>query len=178
MVNAGDNDRRFCVLDCNNKKLADKQYFKNYENTINQNPEAIRCIYEYLKNFDIEKVIPGLIFSDHRPKGELYQELVNCNEAKEWSFLEHFVMHTKAGVSKDTISNDKLWNSYKMFCLNNNYNIENLNARKFDKNPNTIETTRLGTSRARVFDFEKLREHFQIDKKDINLFENDSEDEY
>jgi hypothetical protein len=144
-----------------------------------------------LKNFDIEKVIPGLIFSDHRPKGELYQELVNCNEAKEWSFLEHFVMHTKAGVSKDTISHDKLWNSYKMFCVNNNYNIENLNARKFqfifnrlivkplnDKNPNTIETTRLGTSRARTFNFEKLREHFQIDKKDINLFENDSEDEY
>ena len=191
MVNAGDNDRRFCVLDCNNKKLADKQYFKNYENTINQYPEAIRCIYEYLKTFDIEQVIPDLIFSDHRPKGELYQELVNCNEAKEWSFLEHFVMHTKAGVSKDTIYNDKLWNSYKMFCVNNNYNIENLSSRKFqfifnrlivkplnDKKPNIIEATRSASTRARTFDFEKLREHFQIDKKDINLFENDSEDEY
>jgi len=191
MVNCGDNDRRFCVLDCNNKKLADKQYFKNYEYTINQNPEAIRCIYEYLKTFDIEQVVPDLIFSDHRPKGELYQELVNCNEAKEWAFLEHFVMHTHAGVFKETISNDKLWYSYKMFCLNNNYNIENLSSKKFqflftrliqkplnDKTPNTIESTRLGTSRGRVFNFEKLREHFQIDKKDINLFENDSEDEY
>jgi hypothetical protein len=190
MVNCGDNDRRFCVLDCNNKKLADKQYFKNYENQINQSPEAIRCIYEYLKNFDIEKVVPGLIFSDHRPKGELYQELVNCNQLKEWAFLEHYVRNTKAGISKDTISNDKFWNDFKGFCFNNNHNIENVSSKKFHflfnsliqkplnaKTPNIIETTRSGSSRARVFNFEKLREYFQIDKKDINLFQNDSDDE-
>ena len=45
------------------------------------------------------------------------------------------------------------------------------------KTPNIIETTRSGSSRARVFNFEKLREYFQIDKKDINLFQNDSDDE-
>jgi hypothetical protein len=190
MVNAGDNDRRFCVLECNNKKLPDKQYFKNYENQVNQSAEAIRCIYEYLKNFDIEKVVPGLIFSDHRPKGELYQELVNCNQAKEWAFLEHYVRNTRAGISKDTISNDKLWNDFKGFCFNNNHKIENVSSKKFHflfnsliqkplnaKTPNIIETTRSGSSRARVFNFEKLREYFQIDKKDINLFQNDSDDE-
>ena len=47
-----------------------------------------------------------------------------------------------------------------------------------DKTPNIIETAdvRSGSSRARVFNFEKLREHFQIDKKDINLFQNDRDD--
>ena len=90
-VNAGDKDRRFCVLPCINKKIDDKDYFKNYEKNINNNPEAIRCIYEYLKRFDIENVVPGKKFQDARPKSALYTELQECNREKEWDFLEEIV---------------------------------------------------------------------------------------
>ena len=34
-VNAGDKDRRFCVLDCNNSEINDKMCFKQYEKTVN-----------------------------------------------------------------------------------------------------------------------------------------------
>jgi hypothetical protein len=190
MVNAGDNDRRFCVLDCNNKKLADKLYFKNYEDNVNQNSVAIRCIYEYLKTFNIPEIVPDLIFSNHRPKTELYKDLVDCNKEKEWDFLEHFVRNTHASTDKATITNDKLWTAYKQYCSNNNYDIDKLNCRRFqfifnrivvkrltdiDEYKTAIDRTTFSNERARIFNFEKLRKYFKIDKNDINLFHNDSD---
>jgi hypothetical protein len=49
-VNAGENDRRFCVITCNNEKANDKIYFMKFDNETVKNEEAVRCIYEYLKN--------------------------------------------------------------------------------------------------------------------------------
>jgi hypothetical protein len=49
-VNAGENDRHFCVITCNNKKANDKVYFMKFDNEIVENDEAGRCIYDYLKN--------------------------------------------------------------------------------------------------------------------------------
>ena len=61
-VNAGENDRRFCVITCNNKKANDKIYFMKFDNEIVKNPEAVRCIYEYLKKFPIETYVPNRLF--------------------------------------------------------------------------------------------------------------------
>ena len=66
------------------KKMEDKTYFDAYEKEISNNPEAIRCIYEYLKNFDIEKVVPYKIFASAKPKSEMYKELHQCNKDKNW----------------------------------------------------------------------------------------------
>jgi hypothetical protein len=191
MVNAGDTDRRFCVLDCDNKKLKDKIYLKKYEDNINQNPDAIRCIYEYLKTFDISEIVPDLIFSDHRPKTELYNDLVDSNKDKDWDFLEHLVFNTHGSIDKKTITNDKLWTDYKQYCSNNNYNIDNLSSKRFHyhftriivkplSNKIGFETTiipdKSNGARVRKFDFEKLRKYFKIDKNKINLFQNDNDD--
>jgi hypothetical protein len=132
-VNAGEKDRRFCVIDCNNEKLIDKMYFKDYEKNINNNPDAIKCIYEYLKSFNIEEVVPNYLFSDYRPRTALYEELVESNTEKEWEFLEEFINKIPTNPIKfhATIKGDDLWECYKKFCLKNNYDISKLGRKRF-----------------------------------------------
>ena len=132
-VNAGEKDRRFCVIDCNNEKLIDKMYFKDYSKNINNNPEAIKCIYEYLKSFNIEEVVPNYLFSDYRPKTELYKELVESNVEKEWEFLEELVYKIPKDETKiyAKINGDEVWNHYKLFCNRNHYDISKLGRRRF-----------------------------------------------
>ena len=130
-VNAGDKDRRFCVLDCNNSRISDKMYFKDYEGTVNKNPEAIRCIYEYLKTFDIEKIVPDYIFSDARPKTDLYKDLVDCNREKEWDFIEDLIIKNKHKDGLFKISNETLWTEYNMFCHHHHYEVSKLSSKRF-----------------------------------------------
>lgn len=176
MVNAGDKDRRFCVLDCYNPRIADKKYFKHYENTINKNKEAIRCIYEYLKTFNIEAVVPDMIFADARPKTELYEELVESNKSNEWDFMNDYLyieLKDKRRIDEGGyyhLSNDELWTSYKNFCVDNN--IENkLVKRRFlyifgrtiitSLNDIFIKHTK-ENKRGYNVDIAKLRQHYSI----------------
>jgi len=175
-VNAGDRDRRFCVLDCNNIRLHDKIYFKEYVRTVNDNPEAIRCIYEYLKTFDIEKIVPGYIFSDSRPKTELYDDLVQSNREKEWDFLNELVFEK---IQEETveITTKHLWSEFKKFCVKNHYNISNLPSRRFfyifnrtivstlnRKNDyiDSIMKSRDNSNRGYIFNGKKLSKYFGI----------------
>lgn len=133
-VNAGDKDRRFCVLDCNNDKIHDKKYFKNYANEINGNKDAIRCIYQYLKTFNIDEVVPDHIFSDARPRTQLYEELILCNRDKEWEYLEYFIKNNYETYKEKEIikiSLKDIWDSYKYFCTKNNYDISKLGYNRF-----------------------------------------------
>ncbi len=183
-VNAGEKDRRFCVLPCINKKINDKDYFDNYETNINNNPEAIRCIYEYLKRFDIEKVVPGKKFQSARPKSSLYTELQECNREKEWDFLEDIVsehLGDKELVGEKRlfkeISMNDLWLSYKLFCHNNNYDVSKLPSKRFhfqfsqnivevinnkEGYDNSITKGRERTSRLYTLDMTKLGQYFNL----------------
>jgi len=176
VVNAGEKDRRFCVLDCNNPRIHDKKYFKDYQRSVNDNPEAIRCIYEYLKTFKIEEVVPDYIFSDARPKTELYEELVECNKEKEWGFLEDLVLMTQEEKLK--IKNEELWTLYRSYCNQNHLDISKLSSKRFlfifnrtivsllDKDEEYKESIlkyKSGSSRGYKLDLIKLRKYFDID---------------
>ena len=189
-VNAGDKDRRFCVLDCNNSKLSDKKYFKDYEKTVNQNPEAIRCIFEYLKTFDITSVVPDYIFSDARPKTDLYQDLVDCNREKEWDFLEDIV-RKHSNQDEVRMNNDKLWSSYKMYCNTHHHDISKLSSKRFlfifnrtivvslDKNEiynASITSFRSKSARGVTLDMQKLRKYFNIEKGSDYIDDDSDED--
>ena len=181
-VNAGEKDRRFCVLDCNNEKLMDKMYFKDYEKNINNNLEAIKCIYEYLKSFDIEEVVPNYLFSDYRPRTELYEELVESNMEKEWEFLEELVFKIPNNPNKiyAKIRGEDVWNKYKMFCHKNNYDISKLGRKRFtfmfnrtiigtlNKNPeykDVILRHRSNNCMCYKIKYPKLVEYFKKNKK-------------
>ncbi len=57
-----------------------------------RNEEAVRCIYEYLKTFPIEKYVPNRLFQEYRPTDDaLYQDLKENICDIEWDFLEFFV---------------------------------------------------------------------------------------
>lgn len=189
-VNAGDKDRRFCVLDCNNSRISDKKYFKDYEHTINKNPEAIRSIFEYLKTYDIQKIVPDYIFSDARPKTEMYKDLIECNREKEWDFLENLVLKNKNNNDKLKMNTDVLWRNYIVFCQTHHYDISRLSSKRFlyifnrtiitplDKNEvykESITQTRTNSSRGYSFDMDKLRKYFNIEKG--SLFEDDDDDD-
>ena len=181
-VNAGEKDRRFCVLDCNNEKLMDKMYFKDYEKNINNNLEAIKCIYEYLKSFDIEEVVPNYLFSDYRPRTELYEELVASNMEKEWEFIEELVFKIPNNPKKiyAKITGEDVWNKYKMFCHKNNYDISKLGRKRFtfmfnrtiigtlNKKPeykDVITRYRSNDSMCYKIKYPKLVEYFKKNKK-------------
>lgn len=179
-VNAGDKDRRFCVIPCVNKKINDKKYFDNYERTINCNPEAIRCIYEYLKTFDIEKIVPNRIFADDkvRPKSEIYKDLQECNREKEWDFIEDLVNMVPVDEDEDIVikrSFDNFWSLYKKFCEKNNYDINKYTSKSFhyifthtiidflnniDEYKDVIKKGRNATERYYTIDISKLKKYF------------------
>lgn len=134
-VNAGDNDRRFCVITCNNKKANDKIYFMNFDNEIVKNEEAIRCIYQYLKLFPIEKYVPNRLFQydEYRPTDDaLYQDLKEYNREIEWDFLEYFVKKFKSS-SILKLETSKLWLAFEHFLeeAGEKRRIEGITSKKF-----------------------------------------------
>lgn len=192
-VNAGEKDRRFCVLDCNNEKLMDKMYFKAYEKNINNNPEAIKCIYEYLKSFDIEEVVPNYLFSDYRPRTELYEELVASNVEKEWEFIEELVYKIPQNPLKKyaKLTGELIWSEYKQFCQKNNYDISKLGRKRFtfmfnrtiigtlNKIPeykDVITRYRANQCLSYKINYHKLIEYFSKNKK-IDAVEVDDDDD-
>ena len=128
-VNAGMKDRRFSILHCINKMINDKDYFDEYSRKINNNPEAIRCIYEYLKRYDIEKIVPKRLFQKCRPSSEIYKELTESNREKEWYLIKEIIMENRNLFALKIRMSD-VWNSYKVYCLKNNYKL-NLTDRRF-----------------------------------------------
>jgi hypothetical protein len=114
-INVGDNDRRFCVMTCNNPKTNDKVYFMKFDMEIVKNEEAIRCIYQYLKTFPIEKYVPNRLFQLHRPTDDaLYQDLKEYNRDIVWDFLEFFVKRYKKHDSLK-IDTKKVWESFETY---------------------------------------------------------------
>jgi hypothetical protein len=175
MVNAGEKDRRYCVIDCNNPKINNKKYFKTYEKEINNSPVAIRCIYEYLKTFDIVSVVPDYIFSDSRPRTDLYEELLECNREKEWNFLEHMIKHYDANDEDLLLFNNTIWELYVTYCRINHYDISKLSSNRFFfifnrsiiqslnrnvKYVNIIRPYRETTKRGYHFNIKKIIEYF------------------
>lgn len=133
-VNAGEKDRRFCVITCNNRKAEDKMYFLEFENDIIKNEEAIRCIYEYLKTFPIEDYVPNRLFQKYRPTNDaLYQDLQDYNRDIELDFLEYFVK--KYHYEKETLKKPtkEVWAMFETYMSNNGETrrMEGITSKKF-----------------------------------------------
>jgi len=196
-ISVGEKDRRFLVITCNNKKANDKLYFLKFHNEVVQNPEAIRCIFEYLKTFNIEEHIPDRLFQEHRPLDDaLYQDLQEYNKDIVWGFLEYFV---KRNINEKIfkVSTKTLWNSYESFLEKNGEKkkLDNDTSKKFHFNfkqkicqvlqntENHEETVLYSTREKRIrngagddcylMDIEKLKEYFKF--TDIDGIENDEE---
>jgi hypothetical protein len=185
-VNAGENDRRFCVITCNNKKANDKIYFMKFDNEIVKNEEAVRCIYEYLKKFPIETYVPNRLFQEFRPTDDaLYQDLKEYNREIEWNFLENFVKRHR-GDKILKIETKNLWMAFEEFLdkVGEKRRMEGITSRKFHfsfkqkicqiiKNTENYEDAICYSTKEKriaisgndcyVFDIEKLKTYLNLD---------------
>jgi hypothetical protein len=133
-VNAGDNDRRFCVITCNNKKANDKIYFMKFDSEVVRNEEAVRCIYEYLKTFPIENYVPNRLFQEYRPTDDaLYQDLKEYNRDIEWDFLEFFVKRHSSEKKPFKLETKSLWMAFETFLeiAGEKRRMEGITSKKF-----------------------------------------------
>ena len=185
-VNAGENDRRFCVITCNNKKANDKIYFMKFDNDIVKNPEAVRCIYEYLKKFSIETYVPNRLFQEYRPTDDaLYQDLKEYNREIEWEFLENFVKRHR-GDKTFKIETKNLWLAFEEYLekVGEKRRMEGITSKKFhfsfkqkicqiiQNTENYNDAILYSTKEKRiakngndcyVFDIEKLKKYLNLD---------------
>jgi hypothetical protein len=199
-VNAGENDRRFCPITCNNKKANDKEYFMKFEIEIVKNDEAIRCIFEYLKQFPIEKYVPNRLFQNYRPSDDaLYQDLKEYNREIEWDFLESFVKRNKTETIFK-VETKNVWLAFENFLENNGEKrrMEGITSKKFhfsfkqricqviqlttDYEDAIIYSTKekriaKNGNDCYVFNIDKLKKYFKFDSEDfINDNDNDNDD--
>ena len=196
-INANENDRRFCPMTCNNKRANDKEYFRKFECEIVNNDEAIRCIFEYLKTFPIEKYVPNRLFQFNRPMDDaLYQDLKEYNREIEWDFLEHLIrILRKQTIIK--ITTKELWNYFEEFLetIGEKRRIEGITSKKFHfsfkqrislviQNTSNYEDAILYSTKEKkiykqgfecyVFNIDKLKQYLNIDTTQFV----DSDDEY
>ena len=166
--------------------IDDKDYFDEYSRKINNNPEAIRCIYEYLKNYDIERVVPKKLFQKHRPSSDMYKELVDSNREKEWYLIRDIVVEN---INKTTVKMEikDLWNEYRMYCLKNNQKL-NITDRRFymlisqiiiaDVNKK-VETAdgfvkfNCNSKDYYVIDIEKMKIYFELNEEKVSFIPED-----
>jgi hypothetical protein len=140
-VNVGDNDRRFCVITCNNKKNTNKQYFVDFIENIINNEEAIVSIYHYLKTFPIEDYVPNRLFQKYRPTDDpLYQDLQEYNRDITWNFLNYLIEKYYNDNDNDNdndkplkITNKDIWSEFEGFLeVNGETNkLEKMTLKKF-----------------------------------------------
>ena len=90
---------RFFQVECSNHYQGNVEFFNDYIANIENNPIAIRQIYEGLINFDIKAIIPTGNFQNDKPLTEVEEEIKEQNRDNIILFLEDYC--------RDYIRNDK-----------------------------------------------------------------------
>ena len=90
-VNLQDKSRRYLYTETTTCYSRNSEFFNAFSNDIVDNPKALRVIYEYLKKFDIKKVIPSGNFQNHIPETEIQKDIIKNNRDKILYFLEDYV---------------------------------------------------------------------------------------
>jgi hypothetical protein len=134
VVNITEKDRRFSIFTCKNKKMNDKQYFQDFQDEIINNPEAIRCIFEYLIEFPVEEYVPNRLFQNYRPSGDsLYEDLKEYNRDIVEDFVIYFIKRHHCENDNYKVGNKTLWEAFQSFLSYNGESkkIDNITSKKF-----------------------------------------------
>jgi hypothetical protein len=90
-VNLHDKSRRYLYVETTSYYSRNSEFFNNLSIDIVDNPKALRIIYEYLKAFDIRKIIPSGNFQNHIPETEIQKVIIKNNRDKILWFLEDYI---------------------------------------------------------------------------------------
>lgn len=137
-----DQSRRFAPIEVSNHYVNNVSFFTQFNNNIIDNETSLRCIYEYLMNFNINKIIPSGNFQNHIPNTEFKNALNEDNRNRVDLFIEA-IANYEVDITNTSISKSELFQKFinwmNLNKFNNNYNIITF-GRKFN---NTIKSKRL-----------------------------------
>lgn len=83
-----DSYQRFFQVECTNYYKGNQEFFNDYINNIENNPIAIRQIYEGLMKYNIKKIIPSGNFQIDKPITTIEEQVKEQNKDKILLFLE------------------------------------------------------------------------------------------
>lgn len=115
--------RRFIQVETTTFYQGNGDFFKDYCDNIENNTVALRQIYEALINFDVEKIVPGLKFQEHKPSTEIEEIVKLQNRDKVLVFIDDF---TKNHMARYEVkyNNDHIFSSWLNWCDDNRVKIE------------------------------------------------------
>lgn len=109
-VNINDDSRRYLFCESNRCYTRNTEFFVPFSKEIVDNPKALRVIAEYLKTFDVSKVIPSGNFQDHIPQTEIMKTVKESNKDKILLFIVEGLLDCLThSIDKDLISSDKMF---------------------------------------------------------------------
>jgi len=141
-----DSTRRFLQIETTSHYRNNYEFFNDYIENIENNPIALRQIYEGLINFDYKAIVPSLNFQDirYKPASIVNEDVKSSNRDKFILFLEDWIRDMKNANSNDTMTykNDTLFNMYKTWCSQGSFKDE-LNKHQFGMKVNQISKKQL-----------------------------------
>jgi hypothetical protein len=168
--------KRFFQVECSKYYLDNAEFFNDYIANIEENPIAIRQIYEGLMNFDIKSVIPSGNFQIDKPITNIEIEVKENNKDIMVLFLEDYsrnYMKTKWGsYTIQKYSNQAFFDIWTEWLEKSRIsNMEGLTKHKFGiklsrfaKSNLPIDTFIKDTSNGITkIDTEKLIKHFKME---------------
>jgi hypothetical protein len=136
-----DSTRRFLQIETTSYYRNNVEFFNDYIENIENNPIALRQIYEGLIKFDYKAIVPSLNFQDirYKPASAINDEVKSANREKSILFLEDWVRSMKNANSKNEIElkNDTLFTDYKNWCAKGCFKDE-LNKQQFGMKISTL----------------------------------------
>lgn len=181
-----DSYKRFIQISCTDYYLENTEFFNDYVKNIENNPIAIRQIYEGLMNFDIDAIIPTGNFQNDKPITKMDKEVRYLNKDRILLFLEDLTReHIKRYYEDETklnepimISNDTLFKTWCHWLQDNKFkNYDNLDKHKFGMKISKIQKDKLddGTiikdikHSKTTISYTKLMKFFELNLADIDI---------
>ena len=141
-----DSTRRFLQIETTSHYRNNYEFFHDYIENIENNPIALRQIYEGLINFDYKAIVPSLNFQDvrYKPASIVNEDVKSSNRDKFILYLEDLVRDMKSANSENTMTykNDTFFNMYKTWCSQGSFKDE-LNKHQFGMKVNQITKKQL-----------------------------------
>jgi hypothetical protein len=141
-----DSTRRFLQIETTTHYRNNYDFWSDYIENIENNPIALRQIYEGLINFDYKAIVPSLNFQDirYKPASTVNEDVKSSNRDKFILFLEDWIRDMKAAYSENTkeYKNDIFFNMYKNWCSQGSFKDE-LNKHQFGMKVNQISKKQL-----------------------------------
>lgn len=116
-------DRRFCLIECNNSKANNRQYMNDLINEMNSKEYDV-LFYKYLIDLDSD----NFDFTNNRPNGEGYKDIQMLNVPTMAYFLQYLITSRKDKIIN--IRGNELFNLFNKYLERNKFKYE-LNITKF-----------------------------------------------